>query len=177
MTPIKSLAKTDKTWILLAHRTGAKLFSSVGYGKNLNQLKEFFYPMGRLRNQEIDTDDKGRRNSSVAGRRNSGGGYSFPAPSHQQKGGFDKHQGAITHIAAIFAKQLADQLKKGRIQNEYDRLILVAEPRFLGTLLGQLDKETSKKVVEVSPHNYIDLSKNSLNEYLTKIVSGRLEAA
>ncbi|MEO5971210.1 MAG: host attachment protein [Bdellovibrionia bacterium] len=176
MNLINQLDKNDRTWILLAHRSGAKLFSSIGYGKDLKQLQEFNFPEGRLRNHDIDTDDKGRRYSSVAGRANSGGGHS-PAPSHQQKGGLDRHEGAVSHIAEIFAQRLAGRLQKGRIDNEYERLILVADPRFLGLLRGCIDKETARRVVETSSHNYTDLPKNDLNEYLIKLVSGHQEAA
>jgi protein required for attachment to host cells len=164
MNSTATLNKSDRTWILMAHRSGAKIFSSMGYGHDLRQLKNFDFPEGRLRDQEIDTDDKGRRNSSVAGRRNSGGGL-------------DKHEGAATHIARVFVHELVEHLRKGRVNHLYERLILVAEPRFLGVLRSQLDKETAKKVTGSFHHNYIDLPVNDLSDYLRNVVSGRSEAA
>ena len=174
MNSINPLEKTERTWILLAHRSGAKLFR-IKFGADPQLLEEVEYPDGRLKNHDIETDDKGRRNSPAAGRIHTGG--LSASPSHQQKGGMDKHKAAAAHVADIFAKQLAERLRKGRVEDKYERLILVAEPHFLGNLLGSLDKETEKKVVRTVKHNYIDLPKNDLREILKKISVERVEAA
>ena len=150
MNSVERLNKTDRSWILLAHRSGARLFSSIGYGKDLKQLQEFNFPEGRLKSQEIDTDDNG---------------------------GLEKQEGAVFHIAKLFAHQLAEHLRQGRVDNAYDRLILIAEPRFLGMLRSHLDKETAKKIIETTRRNYTDLPKNDLTQCLKNIISGHQEAA
>lgn len=51
----------------------------------------------------------------------------------------------------LFAKQLSDQLKTGRLQKLFDKLYIAAAPAFLGVLRNKLDAPTSQLVAgEVS---------------------------
>lgn len=132
-------------WIMVAHRSDARLFKSSGRPGDMHMIREFDYPEGRRQNREIDTDAKGSRFSTSAGRGNStahGGGN----PSKQMKHGLDPQMEAAEHLSDIFAKELAMILRVGRTKNEYDEIILVAEPGFLGKIRKFLDKETSRMV-------------------------------
>ena len=50
-------------------------------------------------------------------------------------------------MAARFAGELNDVLERGRVEHRYERLILVAPPRFLGALHNALGKQVSSCVV------------------------------
>lgn len=144
MDAIELFDKSDRIWILLAHRSGAKLLRTIGYSKDFKLLKEFNFPEGRLKNHEINTDDNG---------------------------GLVEHEVTVCHLAETFAQDLAAVLRKGRTENRYERLVLIAEPRFLGVLRNCLDKETAKKISKISHHNYTNLSKNALTECLKDILA------
>lgn len=51
----------------------------------------------------------------------------------------------------MFAKRLGDYLDKARTSHRYDRLHLIAPPKFLGQLRKELGKEVGKLVVEELP--------------------------
>ncbi len=135
----------------------------------LSLVKAIPFPDGRKQNHEIDADDQGSRFSSVAGRGNSST-HGAGAPSHQQKHGLDRHEEATEHKANVFARELCHLLHDGRTHGQYDELILVAEPHFLGRLRSFMDKETSNHVLTSVNHNWIDLSDADLKERVREVV-------
>lgn len=48
---------------------------------------------------------------------------------------------------ATFAKQLAHHLNDGALKNEYDHVVLVADPQTLGQIRPQLHKETLQRML------------------------------
>ena len=119
-----------KRWVLVAHRSGARLFENRGPGKGLELLQTLEHPAGKLKNREIDSDKHGRSFD-----RRGGGRHAYTT-----------EQEPTTHIAEQFAKQLASLLDEGRTQQRYAQLILVAEPRFLGILRSALPAPTAAMV-------------------------------
>ena len=52
---------------------------------------------------------------------------------------------------ATFAKQLAQRLNAAALKNEYEHLVLMADPQTLGQIRPQLHKETARRLfVEVA---------------------------
>ena len=48
------------------------------------------------------------------------------------------------HLASTFAKHLADRLRMARASNRFHKLVIAAEPDFLGRLRAELDEPTKK---------------------------------
>lgn len=115
-----------KTWILVAHRSGARILENRGPGKGLELVQNVEHPEGKLKNREINTDKHGRSFD----RRGSG------------RHAYTTEQDPAGRLAEQFAKQLANLLDEGRMRHRYEQLILVAEPRFLGILRGALSGPT-----------------------------------
>ena len=121
---------TQTTWILVAHRAGASLFSQPGNHQPL-QIEEIVeHPEGRLRNREIDTDSGGRSFDSFGNRR-----HTLSTPDEPTE-----------HVADKFCKTLARKLRTARTSGRCDDIILVAGPRLLGKLRLALDRPTAKLV-------------------------------
>jgi protein required for attachment to host cells len=120
------------TWVVVAHRAGARIYENHGPGKGLKMVQEIPHPEGRLQNQEINTDRPGRAFDS--------GG---PGSRH----GMSEQVSATEHVADVWAKHLAETLETARTQNRFERLVLVAEPGFLGVLQHTLRKPTSDLLV------------------------------
>lgn len=118
------------TWILVAHRAGARLFENTGPGKGLKLLEQIDHPEGRLKNVEINSDKPGRAFDSF------GGGRHSMSKEHEPK----------EQMAIQFAKSLGELLDKGRARNQFSKLVLVAEPRFLGELRNTLTQQTAALV-------------------------------
>jgi len=155
--------KNIRKWILLAHRSGARLY--VASGNEIRILREVDNPDGRRQNREIDTDAKGSRFSTVAGRSSPSGTFH----SRQQKHGLDPQMEAAEHLADGFAHQLCEWLNQGRARSEFDELVVVAEPGFLGKIKRFLDKETQARLIEAIPHNWTALPKKQLQDKLKEL--------
>lgn len=116
------------TWILCADRSGAKLWFTLG--RQLELVRAVDHPEGRLHDSDIDTDQAGRTQART-------GGHPHSLPRHATP----------TEInAKRFAKELAELAQQGRVERRFDRLVLVAEPSFLGLLQGELDGPTREMV-------------------------------
>ena len=122
-----------KTWILVGHDAGARVFENYGPGKGLELVETIEHPEGRLRDRDIDSDRPGR-----SFRKDSGD----PRRAAMSRGE-SPHDRAISD----FARALADKLQRARVRNQYERLVLVAPPRFLGLLRASLDGPTAPLVV------------------------------
>lgn len=118
------------TWILVAHRSGARLFEKAGKGNGLQLVEEIRHPEGRLKNGDINSDKPGRAFDKF------GGGRHSMSKEHEPK----------EQVAIQFAKQLAEVLDRGRTGGRYGKLVLVAEPRFLGELRAALPSHTAALV-------------------------------
>ena len=60
----------------------------------------------------------------------------------------EEPSGAVDHSVDLFSKRVGDYLEKARTEHRYDKLVLVAPPKFLGRLRKQLGKEVEKLVCE-----------------------------
>jgi protein required for attachment to host cells len=116
----------NDTWILVAHRGGARLFENKGPGQGLKLLQDIPHPQGKLKSKDIGSDRPGRGFDSRGART-----------------AFQPEQEPAAHVAEQFARQLAGLLDDGRLQQRYARLVLVAEPHFLGILRAALSRETA----------------------------------
>jgi protein required for attachment to host cells len=122
----------NTTWILVAHRGGARLFESKQTGKDLSLVDDIPHPEGRLKSKNLGTDRPGRS-----------------VDSHGTRHALVQEQEPAAHIAEQFSQQLAGLLDDGRAQRRYGKLVLVAEPHFLGVLRAALSRETAALVTAV----------------------------
>lgn len=114
------------SWVVVAHRTGARFFEHRGPSKPLERVDAVEHPGGRAKDHDVGTDRPGRSGESGAASRHA----------------MEPHETAHEHDARAFAKSLARRLEKGRVEHAFGRLVLVAEPHFLGYLDGELDRPT-----------------------------------
>ena len=138
------------TWILSANRSSASLFESDWLGKSMRRIQDIPHPQGRMQNQDIDSDKPGRVFDSF------GEGRHSTSPKQEP----------TEHIAHQFALDLAEMLNKGRLTHAYDKLVLIAEPKFLGILRAALDKNTESLVTQTVNKELLDVKEEELFEYL-----------
>lgn len=120
----------EPTWILVADAARARLFTVERPRGPLQELADFVNPAERLQERELTTDDPGR--------------FTAPGGSRHAVG---EARRTKDEYARRFADELAGYLRHARTRDEYRRLYLVADPRFLGTLREQLDEPTQRLVV------------------------------
>ena len=135
---------SQRTWILLAHRSGAKLLLSTGLKDKVKVVREFLHPEGRRRNQDIDHESK----------------------ADHFDPGLDPQEDGVEHRVEAFAHDLAKVLRDGRTHKDYDHLLIAAEPGFLGKIRACLDKETARHVIGTLNHNLFDLPQRELDKHI-----------
>lgn len=139
----------NNTWILVAHRGGARILENTGSGQNLNLLRDIPHPQGGLKSKDIGSDRPARGVHRHGGRTT-----------------FQQEQEPPAHLAEVFARQLAGLLDDGRLKRRYGRLVLVAEPRFLGMLRAALSRATDELVIATVNKNLGYLETRELQKYL-----------
>ncbi|HEX7111649.1 MAG TPA: host attachment protein [Mizugakiibacter sp.] len=139
-----------KTWVLVADRVRARLFEFEDEKPALNEVEVFVNPEGR--------DPAGSR------------GDMRPTRSVESVGGarhaIEPHTTPEAKYADRFARRLHDALEQGRVQHRYERLVLVAPPRFLGALHGVLGKNVRSHVVSEVRRNLTAMTPQQIREHL-----------
>lgn len=139
----------DTTWILVADRSGARVYAS--HGNVLPVLVETIaHPEGRLRPRELDADEGGRVHDRFGEHRHA----------------VTSRESPVDHVATTFAKALADRLREARLGRRYDSLVLVAGPRMLGRLRDALDDATAAAVSGSLDRDLAELDDHALAETL-----------
>ena len=109
----------SKDWIAVADKARCRIFRQNGRNGPIEEIEDLISATTRLKNQDINADRHGRRAFDSAGQGRHAMGNSL---------------GPIEQQAIRFAKEVIEKLESGRKQGSFDRLYLVAEPRFLGHL-------------------------------------------
>lgn len=117
------------TWVVVADSGSARIFTADSATGPLVEKEDYAHPEARVAERTLASDRPGRTVDS-SGRRHAFSGEESPR----------------RHEANAFAKLLGKRLAGARAKHEFDHLVLVAAPAFLGMLRGSLDAETRKCV-------------------------------
>lgn len=134
------------TWIVAADSSRARILQVMDRERRLSEIEDLYNPGGRLQERELTSDAEPRFR-----------GTDGPGSDREAKG-------AVDHEVEIFAKKIGDYLDKARTSHRYDRLHLVAPPKFLGQLRKELGKEVQKLVAEELPKDLSWLGARELEE-------------
>ena len=118
-------------WVIVADACRARIFETRALGRGLREVEDFVNPNGRAHSSDLLTDAGGRTYSHSGAR---GQGKTEPRSD------------PVEHEVEMFAKRLADRIEQGRVERRFERLCLVAPPRFLGLLREKCSRETGKLV-------------------------------
>jgi protein required for attachment to host cells len=140
------------TWIIAADESRARVLQVAGREQRLIEIEDMINPEGRQQDRELQTDAEPR----FSGR--PGGG---PASDRET-------QGAVEHSARVFAREVGRYLDKARNEHRFDELVLVAPPKFLGTLRKELGKEVEKMVADELPKDLSWFSARDLEAYFAR---------
>lgn len=143
------------TWIVVAHRAGARIFENHGRGSGLTLFEQLDNEEGRLKNSELDSDRQGSSGHS----------------SNPGRNALTREESAQERAASDFARELAERLRRGRNDNAFQDIVLVAEPGFLGMLRETLDDPTSATVRAEVAKNLGKLDVHALGPHLSDAVA------
>lgn len=115
-----------KTWVVVADRSRARLFSVATPRGPLEELEDLVHPEARAHERDLTSDRPGRSNDQhVLGAEHS----------------------ARDQQAHEFAREIALRLEAGRIEHQLEQLIVVAAPDVLGMLRKTMSGGLAKLVV------------------------------
>lgn len=130
------------TWVLVADSGRSRLFTWASADGDLTEIDDRINPQARLREADLVSDRPG---GSVT--------HAGKSP-HPLRGAHSaKHQ-----QSGEFADEIAHELKRSLDNHQFERLVLVCPPEFLGVLRAKLDHAVSMLVAEVIG---LDLTKAS----------------
>lgn len=142
--------KTQPTWILVADRARARIFET-GVGDSLSEVACFTEPAARAGESALTTHRLPTVNESMGYARHS----------------IEPHTQLRDKIAANFARLLCNALDAGRNEGRFEKLVLVAPPRFLGALHKALGEALRERVVREIRHDFTELPARDLQERLS----------
>ncbi|MDS4021265.1 MAG: host attachment protein [Candidatus Competibacter sp.] len=134
------------TWVLIADSSRARLFSVEKALAPLREIQAFVNPEGRAKTRDLVSDRQGR---------SPGNGPTMDyqvAPKRRQ--------------AMVFAKEISEHLKNGRVGGLFRRLYIAATPSFLGLLRGKLDARTADLVVDTVSKDLTYLEPGQIRRHL-----------
>ncbi len=140
-----------KSWILVANSSQAKLYNSENLrAKELKLLKDLDHPESREKGSELTSDRPGHFQTDHKARSS----YEKSHPKQEE--------------AEVFAIELAKLLQDGNNQNEFEKLIVYAAPKFCGMLrqhLGSNLKDFSYIDKDYTQLKTTDLAKQLFKDF------------
>lgn len=123
------------TWIVAADASRARILQVTDREQRLTEIDDLLNPGARLHERDLVRDAHPR----------------FHGTSASSPGSDREEPATVDHQVEVFAKTIGDYLDKARTSHRYDRLHLIAPPKFLGQLRKELDKEVQKLVAQEMP--------------------------
>lgn len=136
------------TCIVVADNSRARIFSSYANFSELTEEEGFVHDAAHLSNQELVGDAAGK--------------------SVDQHGSLDPATSARQHESKTFAKSLVKHLKELHNRDHFKNLVLVAPPKFLGLLRGELPAPLDKLLTKTIDKELSLCSVDELIEHFKK---------
>ena len=136
-------------WFVIANQTSVTFYSEPGDQK-FHFVDRFTNEAGREHEGDLDSDRSGRSDSST-----SPGSHSLDRRHH-------KHE----EIARRWAARISSRLNEASLKNEFEEVVLVAAPHFLGVLREELPATLLKKVIAQIPKEYNQGSDTEIREHV-----------
>lgn len=142
---------TNVTWLVLANTTKAQVYS-VNH-KEFTLLETLEHPESRLKSRDLVSDRAGRYRTDRASR-----------------GAFEPSTDAHEEVHHKFAKEVADLLENRRLQNQYQHIILCAEPHFYGLLNNVMSEQVRDSIIRAIEKDYIPFPKEKIDSTIKNIL-------
>ena len=142
------------TWIVVAESARARIFTLSGIGVKLQEVTDLSHPESRLHDRELTSGLPGRTFDSQ------GQGRHAMEPATDPK---DRE-------AQAFAAEIARHIERGRHQGNFDALVLIAPPKFLGRLRAELTKPARDTLVGELDKNLVEADTKTLERQVSALL-------
>lgn len=144
-----------RTWIAVCDASRARIFSHVQGASGWDEVRKLEHPASRAKDTDLVTGDRGRSRQSF-------GQGSRPAMEPTTTPKENEHE--------VFARQLAGSLEHDLDAGNFDDLLLVAPPHFLGLLRKAVSDHLSARVVDSIDKDYTALGVKELEQHLDEML-------
>lgn len=141
----------ETTWYVIADSSRVRIFERQPHTQHLIEIENFVNPAGHANSVDLLTDERGRFFGK--GERNQG---------HTA----DPHVFPVDHENEKFSKTLTHYLDHGRRIRLYQKLCLIAPPKFLGLIRNNLKKDVQRMVEEELPKDISSYTVPQIERYL-----------
>ena len=140
----------DQTWVVVAEGSRARFFRFFAPGKPMKELEDLLNPDGRAHEHDLISDHEGRSFNSRGSAR-----HSMQAPTtHKEQSVED------------FSRKVAEHIEHGRTSGQFEDLVLVAAPEFLGLLRKHLGDAARGMIRREVPKNVVRESEDRIRAYV-----------
>ncbi len=150
------MPKHPVTWIAVADGAQARILATTD-GRDFAEVEALASADAHTRTHDLVSDRQGRGHESMA-----------PA-HHAIEARHDAHELA----KEAFLRTVADRLLRGAQDYRYERLVLIAPKRQLGSLRACLDAQVRHKVTAEHGKDLTNLPTAALNERLAALLQAR----
>jgi protein required for attachment to host cells len=146
------------TRIVVANQAEARFYDAAGPRSRLREVGWFVNPEARLHDRDLKSDRPGRVfTSAVSGSGRRG------AVAHHATGGERQPR---KQVATVFARRVATELTAAKRNRQFDRLVLIAAPSFLGVLRKALPKSLQSDVAAEVAKDLQDPAEKEVREHI-----------
>jgi protein required for attachment to host cells len=143
------------TWLLAADDSRAFLYAAAEVG--VRHLESFDHPASRAKGVDLDTDAPGRERPRQKELARRGAMELTPPPADAE--------------ADRFSREVCEHLRLALDRGEFDRLVIVSAPRFLGRLRRDLDARVLRATHEVLDKDWTTLPRPELEARLASLTA------
>lgn len=134
------------TWILTADSSRARIFEMHDRQDHLHEIEDFANAAGHANIGDLRTDARGRF---------------YGKGEREQAHTSEPEIDPVMHETELFSKQVSEFLDKACSEHRYDKLYVIAFPKFLGLMRQNMSKQVQRLVEEEVPK---DMSKFDIRE-------------
>ena len=122
----------NPTWILTGDSSRVRIFEKKDKENEITEVEDYANPRGRADNRALVSDALGRRSGGNEGAH----AHAIATSDNDQ----------VDHETELFSKNICEALDKARGAQRFDKLYLIAPPRFLGLSRKNLSKDVNRLV-------------------------------
>lgn len=138
----------EKIWILVADSAHARILSATARTAMPTEITRMEHAESRLKESELTSDQPGRSHEPL----DQGHGMQETKAREQEE--------------KAFAAEIIKTLDKARQSGQFDSLILVASPHFLGVLRQRLTGPLEKSVIQSVDKNLVNESESVIHQHI-----------
>lgn len=148
----EAMRKSDMcaTCVVVAESSRARVFEMINPRTPMKELKDMVHTQSRIHEQKLTSDRPGRT-------------FDRHGQGHHA---MEQEVSVKEQEVQAFTGQLAEYLQTECGENEFEDIIIIAAPEFLGLLRKKLDRGTRKRVVREIDKNIVKKDEADIRKHL-----------